>query len=294
VRVRARLAGTALVAVVLAGLVLPAGALAGNSRSLPAHVAPPLARASKDRERPWNEGCVAFETRKQPRSCVYGRRNADYTIALIGDSHLSHFFPAFQAAALEHGWRLIVYFKTNCPFVDMRVRSHVLGREYTECATWNRRVVERVNAARPDLVVVAMYRIRAVRRVDRTNSRKAAALARMIGRLNSPVVLLADSPSSRVDVPRCLARNRHNISRCATPRRRALAGHAVVERAAARIADVPVIDLANRVCVADPCPAVVGGRIVFRDFHHLTATFTSTLGPDVARLVISVAPAAGP
>jgi len=278
---------------VLAGLAVPAGALAGDGQSLPANVAPPLASASKDRERPWREGCVAFETRKSPRSCVYGAKNGRYTIALVGDSHLSHLFPAFEAAALAHGWRLLVYFKTNCPFADVRVRSVVLGREYRECAAWNEAVVARVNAAAPDLVVVAMYIIRAVDPAQTTTARRAAAVARMLGRLRSPTILLADNPISRVDVPTCLKSNKSDIRRCATPRRRALRGHDAIERAAAKLAGVPLIDLANRICVADPCPAVVGGRIVFRDTHHLTATFTRTLAPGVARLVISVAPAAG-
>ena len=290
---RLLVAGLAALALSTAALPLPVGVAIGGAYALPADVQPPIEKAATDRERPWKDGCLAFESRTVPRNCLYGASDGKFTVALVGDSHLSHFFPAFEAAAKENGWRLRTYLKTNCPFVDMRVRSIVLGREYTECATWNNRVVARINETPPDLVVVAMYVIRPIRRADNKTSRKAQALARMIGKLNSQVVILADSPVSRVDVPVCLDNNRSDIRPCATSRSTALRGHDTVERAAADIAKVRLIDLARDICVADPCPAVVNKMIVFRDFHHLTATFTRSLGPKVARLIKRVAPAAG-
>ena len=43
---------------------------------------------------------------------------------------------------------------------------------------------------------------------------------------------------------------------------------------------MPMIDLAARICTAAPCPAVVDNMIVYRDYHHLTATFSRSLGSD--------------
>lgn len=293
---RRRLAGgrhhrwlAALVAAVAIAAIAPAStpALAG-AYALSADVAPPLASAPTDRERAWKQGCVGFETRTKPPYCVYGDTTASYTIALVGDSHLSHLLGGFEWAAQRNGWRLLVFFKTNCPFIDMRVRSVVLKREYTECATWNEHVVRRVNEARPDLVVTAWYTIRHIRYADSTKAAKAAAVARMLGRLNSPSVVFADTPASRVDVPTCLAKNTSDIRPCATPRKRALSGHLTIERAAAKQAGVPLLDLANDICVASPCPAVVNNAIVFRDTHHLTNSFARTLGPAIERALGSL------
>jgi hypothetical protein len=46
-----------------------------------------------------------------------------------------------------------------------------------------------------------------------------------------------------------------------------------------------MIDLASRICVDNPCSAVVDNMIVYRDEHHLTATFSRSLGPDLERLL---------
>jgi hypothetical protein len=287
---RMRLVGVLLSALLL-GLGVPAAAptaVDAGSYALPPDVAPPLASASTDRERAWKQGCVGFESRTTPPACVYGDKTGSFTIALVGDSHLSHLLGGFEVAAQRNGWRLLVFFKINCPFIDMRIKSVALKREYTECATWNEHVVRRVNEARPDLVVTAWFTIRHIRYVDRTKSAKASAIARMLGRLNAPSVILADTPASRVDVPVCLSNNKADIRPCATPRKRALAGHDTIERAAANLAGVPLRDLADDICVTAPCPAVVNNAIVFRDYHHLTNSFARTLGPAVERLINSV------
>jgi hypothetical protein len=56
-----------------------------------------------------------------------------------------------------------------------------------------------------------------------------------------------------------------------------------MERRAAAAAGVPLIDLAYSICPADPCPAVVNKMIVYRDYHHLTAIFSRSLGPELER-----------
>ncbi len=59
--------------------------------------------------------------------------------------------------------------------------------------------------------------------------------------------------------------------------------HDVIERIAATAARVPTLDLARSICPIDPCPAVLNGMIVYRDSHHLTATFAVALGPVLDR-----------
>jgi hypothetical protein len=38
-----------------------------------------------------------------------------------------------------------------------------------------------------------------------------------------------------------------------------------------------VVDLMNAICPSDPCPVVVNRMIVYRDDHHMTATFAVSL-----------------
>ncbi len=105
-------------------------------------------------------------------------------MALVGDSHASHLFPAVEAVARKRGWRLEPYVKVSCPFVDMRVRSLTLKREYYECTRWRTAVLDRLADVKPDLVIVANLRwMYPVLAVDGTVARQGAALARMIDRV---------------------------------------------------------------------------------------------------------------
>ncbi|MFC7767127.1 SGNH hydrolase domain-containing protein [Leucobacter soli] len=65
---------------------------------------------------------------------------------------------------------------------------------------------------------------------------------------------------------------------CATPRGEALDERVFPELEAAADADVELIDMNNWVC-PDPhsCAVVIGNVFVWRDSHHLTATYAETL-----------------
>ncbi|MFH1474629.1 MAG: acyltransferase family protein, partial [Chloroflexota bacterium] len=125
---------------------------------LPRDVRPSLARARDDIERLRRDGCLAFEPATAPRDCVYGNRSGTFTVALVGDSHASHLFPAVEAIAKRNGWRLETYVKVACPFIDLRVRNLALKREYRECPPWRTAVLERLTAHPADLVLVSNSR----------------------------------------------------------------------------------------------------------------------------------------
>jgi len=256
------------------------------SFALPKNVRPAVGRARGDSERIYRDGCLAWEAAVVPRGCVYGLSSSRFTVALVGDSHASHLFPAVEAIAKRRGWRLEPYVKVSCPFVDMRVRSLTLKREYFECTKWRAAVVARLAADPPDLVIVANMRwMYPILQADTTVARQGAALARMIDRLPGRVVVIADAPtwSITLDVPACLSAHPRDIRPCAMPRAAALASTMVRERAAARATGAGLVNLNGLICPADPCPAVVNGMIVIRDTHHLTATFARSLAPALNR-----------
>ena len=264
---------------------------------LPRDVRPSLARARDNIERVRGDGCLAFEPATAPRECVYANRQGTFTVALVGDSHASHLFPAVEAVAKRHGWRLVTYLKVACPFIDMRVRSLALKREYRECPPWRAAVLERLAADPPDFVIVSNSRWTfPLRTGDGTVARQAAALARMLERLPGKVVVVADTPAADRDIPGCLSAHVRDIGPCAVPQSTAFSGAMLArERAAAREAGAGFVNLTRAVCPSDPCPAVVGGMIVLRDNHHLTATFARSLAPALDKALAKIlAPAPVP
>ena len=254
--------------------VLPAGV------ALPSTVRPTLSTARNDEERLMKDGCFTWLDGTKPTTCVYGKATGTTTIVLVGDSHASHWFPALNALAIRHGWRLLPFAKATCPFMDMAVIQPVAKREYRECATWRAAAIAAINAAHPSLVVVVTA-FEGLFPVDRTKANpqdEGAAMGRSIAQLQAPVGLIIDNPRADYDIPACLSSHTGDVNACAIPRSMAMpASFAQVEQVAAAASGATLIDLVADICPSMPCPVVRNGMILFRDGHHLTATFAKSL-----------------
>ncbi len=235
----------------LAAIVLSTGFVGGVS----------TAEASYPRsyERLWNDNCLAWERILTPNTkCVYGDKTSQTVIALVGDSHMSHLFPAIERIAVARHWKLVVMVKVSCGFLDMRIRNLYLGREYTECATWNKNVVARLNKLKPTLTLVAQsrYAIHPVLASQRSNKAKGRAEGRMLRKVPGQVALIVDSPrrgqSSRGDM-------------------------GAIEKVAAAYSGNSRINLTKDICKRWPCSASTHGITKFRDGEHLNAKFARAI-----------------
>jgi hypothetical protein len=89
------------------------------------------------------------------------------------------------------------------------------------------------------------------------------------------VALIGDTPRAPENPPVCLSSNLDDALSCATARDTAIATDYLAEQAnVAREAGVTFIDPTPWVCPTDPCPAVIGRYLVYRDTHHLTTAYT--------------------
>ncbi len=260
-------------------LAIPSSEPVPQPWPLPAGLQPPLVNARDDKERLIADGCFSSLKGSTPRDCTFGDPNGTFTVALVGDSHASHWFPAVERIAIAHGWRLITFAKASCVFVDLPIFSPLLKREYTECEAWRPLVVQRLIAERPDLVIVSSDRwLPPVNTIDEDPVRQGQAMARLLRQIPGRIAIIADTPASNFDVPVCLSGHVGDITRCATSRIAAFGRqHLIRERTAARAAGATLVDLSDAICPGDPCQPVVRGMIVYRDDHHLTATFAASL-----------------
>jgi peptidoglycan/LPS O-acetylase OafA/YrhL len=259
---------------------------------LPADVRPSLKLARTDEERILPDGCVTSLEGTRPASCVYGDPAGKVTVALVGDSHASHWFPALNVLANEHGWRLIPYVKVSCPFVDGPVLNPFTKTEYVECETWRTSAIEAINRAHPDLVVVATAYL-AIYPVDRDRrpQTEGAAMAREIGKLNAPAAIIVDNPRTAVDIPACLSSHPADVNACAIPRAAGFpAPFGILERVAAEASGSALVDLTATICPSMPCPVVRDGMILYRDGNHLTATFVRSLADRFAAVLLPLLP----
>ncbi len=259
---------------------------------------PSVLNAATDYEQPWHDNCLGWEKTTVPPAwgkCVYGNPKGTYQVALIGDSHASALFPAVNAVAKAHGWKLVVYLKIDCSFVDMPMQDFLLQREYKECETWNPNVIARLKAHPPDLAIVSQSRwIFWVNPSDSGLTAQSNAMAREIQKIpsSSKVVIIADPPlPTAVKIPDCLSTNPTDYRRCAFSRANAF-GSAMGKReqSAAKQTGAGLIDLTSNICPGSsgPCPAVINGMIVWRDEHHVTATFAKSLAPIVDAKLVAI------
>jgi hypothetical protein len=252
--------------------------------ALPTDLTPSLSRARQDTDPLRADGCGLSLAESRPPDCVYGDPAGATTVALVGDSHAAHWFPAVELLARQRGWRLVPFTKFSCVFVDMRIWSPRLKREYTECEAWRPRVVDRLVALRPDLVIIASAQELPVV-VDRDDDPKlqGAAEARLIERIPGVVAIIVDTPRSDHDVPACLATHPRAIERCTTTRSAAFGPrYRIREAEAARLSGASLVDLSEVTCPTDPCPPVIGSMLVYRDHHHLSAAFVRSLVDELA------------
>lgn len=259
---------------------------------VPADLQPPLGQAKADVPLIYTDGCHLDFAPTVPRQCVFGDPASHTTIVLFGDSKAGQWFPALERLAVAHRWRLVSITKSACTVADVSVWNTAAGRVYRECSRWRANALARIAAERPSLVVVSDDRfyelaingaaVPVAQDVGLWDAGLARTLTRLLAVAGS-VVLIGDTPRSRVDVPVCLAAHRTNARACATPAGQAIdQGWLAADRATAASAGAQFIDPSAWVCPSDPCPPIIGHLLVYRERDHLTAAFAASLAPVLA------------
>jgi len=264
---------------------------------VPAGLRPSIGEARTDFPLPWDDGCHVRQEDTISGRCTYASTSSSTTIVLAGDSHALSWFPAVNRLATERGWRLVNLTKSYCAFVDVSQWSPSFKRVYTECDKWRENTYRRIEAEKPDLVLIANSRMfRAAspdgttelvmegvetkawrQRTEAFRRGMASTLARITPAAGK-VVLIADTPRSIFDVPVCLSGHPDDTLACATPFEKSVSLIWLAEEeAAAAAGGAGLVDPTPWVCPTGPCPAVIGNFMVLRDEHHLTIPFSGAL-----------------
>ncbi|MCK9686356.1 acyltransferase family protein [Scleromatobacter humisilvae] len=225
-------------------------------------------------------GCHAtFAVSDLPR-CAFGSKDAGMKVVLFGDSHAAQWFPALQQLATERGWQLISLTKSSCPAARVTVYSDVLRRTYLECDEWRERMLKRIEAERPALVVLS----NAYQQVDAAQWKAgAASTADRLARAGARQLWIRDAPSPGYNVPRCLARAQWQgyadfSEICAFDRDKVLARSAAIfeaERSAVTASpDARLLDFTTQVCPDKQCTVWRAGHPLFSDGNHIAASWT--------------------
>jgi SGNH domain (fused to AT3 domains) len=214
------------------------------------------------------------------------------TVALLGDSHATHWRPALDVAAQARGWHVENMTRTSCPFstapIDKaRSLRQDCQRRNREAAAWLRAHPQVRTVFVAGNAAVRVYRARPRDRFRRELAGYKAAFATLPASVQH-VIVIRDSVKSTTGTNDCVRRALRAHRRagvvCAQPRALLRRDDAAV--AAARALGAPrgtVIDLTSFQCSARYCFPVVGGVLVHKDIDHITRLFATTLGPYLLR-----------
>ncbi|MEV0295497.1 acyltransferase family protein [Nocardia sp. NPDC050710] len=256
------------------------GGVAGTAERM----RPTVFEGSIDAPRPTFDGCIT--PNREVRTCIYGDVAAARTIAVVGGSHSEHWLPAFEQLAVQHRFRIVTYLKEGCPLTLVDEPSYAVA-PFPECREWSLEVLDRLAEQRPEWVFTTATRPRSDDGDDIPPEYLEIWTALSHRGLN--VLAVRDTPWLRRDGVQyravdCLA-HRGTTYSCGIDRASALAPENPAAQPASAYPNVYPLDLTDAVCRPDHCMAAEGNVLIYRDEHHLTASYARSLAPELGRQI---------
>ncbi len=275
-----------------------AAALAGELHDVPAKpiLPPPGNPTTSMRPVYWQEGCLANVPNTTLDTCVYGDTvHPRLTVVLAGDSVAGNWFPALREIAVQQHWELVTEMHGECLWTATLLWYGPTGSPYTSCQQWGANLLHALlTTIRPNVVIVSG------RQAETTVSdTKAGAVARrdigngmvtywkqLLGH-GIPVIAIKETPETSAWTTVCILKHRLHYRPCATRTSQAIVATSPIQWAARQLhGAVPVIDMNSLICGPSKCEPVVGNVLVYFDSHHMTASYSQTLTPYLAKRLV--------
>lgn len=266
----------------------------------PEFIVPDPAWAAKDHGLPAPGDCEGRDDPTTPRVCSQGRPDHPIRLVLVGDSHARQWYEALKKSAEQDHFYLEMITRSQCPWTDETVWSKRFGRPYTECAQWRERVLTRLLADPPEIVVAsAMDRYSAIIGGERLPPEEASpavaeGMVRIYDQLaaaGTEVVHVVDTPKMSTLVPECVRRYRDDLQRCAIPEDDAFVPWGISQALRSLVSDqATVVSMKDGMCAAGVCPGVIGNVVAYYDDAHMTGTYAKSFAPFLLQRLKTAAP----
>lgn len=237
-------------------------------------------------------GChLGFEGTEQPE-CRYGTPSAERSIFVFGDSHVGHWFPAYDEFGKSNGWGVHNWTKAGCPAADVTINSQYIDDQpYTACTAWRDQRIADLIEMNPEVVVVGQDDT--IPGTQVTNEEWAEKTYTTVKKLTDEgihVIFVLDNFTKHPYMWRCLKDNLSNPGACVHtpsssevhPGRRDTMRSYLNSR---HDDHLYVYDSHEVLCKDDHCPPVVDGFLTLRDQGHISESYAKTLAPEVGALV---------
>lgn len=205
------------------------------------------------------------------KSCSYGDSNSATKVAIVGDSHAASLLPGLSEQASSQGWALDTYVGAACIWIE------------DSCAAMPA-IQDALVSGGYDIVITSAYR-GSGDTDKRKLAEKYAAAWQPVANSGSKIIVVADVPGSVGDAVSCTTRANFNpaVDNCAIEASKAFRVQDASAMAVPLVSGAKLVETRQYFCT-DTCPQVIGGVLVYRDdISHISATYSKTLGPYIAR-----------
>lgn len=237
--------------------------------------------------------CDAWYEHDKVEPCVFGPKDPQKTVVLLGDSIGAQWFSLVAFAYLEQDWRMIVLTKSACPMVDHSYFYDRIKQVFSVCDSWRDIVLARIPQWNPEVVVVG-----SASSYGFSDEEWISGSQRVWEKLQgsgAQIVVLPGTPTLAMNAPACISREIQketaDLAEVCSSDQSGDVAYGVSEllkTAAADMEGVEVLDLNSWVCPSRTCSAITeDGVVVYRDNKHLTNSFVSTIAPEVAPHLIN-------
>jgi hypothetical protein len=262
--------------------------------SVPANLAPPLMEASAEKNALSFDGCMREPFENGQPECAFSHTSSSTTIALVGDSHAAMWTPAFQQVATQRHWRLEMLAKGACPLLDVEIANPLsrLADHFEHCGHWGDQILSRLEAERPRLIVLSLWRgygttesLSGYRGYDAAWIDSLSRLVRRLRATGAQVLVLGPIPEPHFHVPVCLSGYLDDVQACTPDRSSAVNESGIAaEAAATKAGGGQYVDTTDLFCTAERCPVIVGNILVYLDASHMSLEYARALAPVAAAL----------
>jgi len=225
-------------------------------------------------------------------------------IVLLGDSHAAHWFPALSAAAKIHGWTATSVIKSGCMPMNATGLTTKSGglRSLLACQAWFGSAIRWILAEKPAAVIFsAAAHYQMAGSVSETHAGLASGVVKAAQHLQAhgiPVLAVKHTPFLALSAPVCLesAERRGQeiqeaMATCTAKAADVLPDERALNMAARQLSGLHLLDFDDAfVDLSGHCPPILGNVVVYRDQHHLTSSYSKTLGPALGRRLLAAVP----
>jgi peptidoglycan/LPS O-acetylase OafA/YrhL len=257
--------------------------------AVPSNLTPKLQSARVDSPAATFDGCHQDYLAKTQGPCVYGDPNGANTVVLFGDSHIEQWLPAFDVAGKADHWKVINWTKATCPLAKLTIYSRQLARPYPECSAWKAATIARIAGVHPDLIIAGSGDDDAGKPIADSawTAATVATLRDLRQTSGATVVYFEDTPFSEQRGPACVAAHLSDVRVCNFPISTAYrsATRHTLQHEAVTAAGFLAVDPIQWLCTATTCPVIVGNLLVYRDYQHISASYSRWLGAVITPLL---------